>query len=311
MRGTLTRLQVVFVVVGSSLLGILVWFVVGRALRPVERMRATVDRLDDRDLRTRVESPATGDELDRLANTLNELLARLEVAVAREHQFVADASHELRTPIAGVRALLETEAADPTLVVLTRADALARLNQLEDLVDQLLALARADAAGGTAAVAGRPRRARARAGPPARADHHAAGRHVTGVGRPGRRARHRPGTAGREPRRPTRPRYAATTVSFTVHQSGDAVELVVDDDGPGIPPADRELVFERFGTLDGSRSASRSGAGLGLSIVAAIVANHRGTIRIGDAPDGGARFEVRLPAYVPAAERSGDRAGRA
>jgi signal transduction histidine kinase len=298
-RETLLWLLALLVLAGSFLLSVLVWLVVGRALRPVEQMRRVVGHLDDADLRTRVARPGTGDELDRLAGTLNDLLDRLEVAVEREHRFVADASHDLRTPIAAMRALLETEAADPTLTVLTRADALARLDQLQVLVDQLLALAGADGAAPPPSlpvdldelVLGQARQL-------ARHSHLRVDTSRVSGGQ----------VAGRdtdlvrvvENLATNASRYAATTVSFTVHQFGDTVELIVDDDGPGIAPADRGRVFERFHTLDDARTQVGTGAGLGLAIVDAIVAAHGGTIRVGDAPGGGARFEVHLPAFQPA-----------
>lgn len=296
---TLLWLLAVLVVAGSFLSSVLVWLVVGRALRPVEQMRRVVEHLDDADLRTRVERPGTGDELDRLAGTLNDLLDRLEVAVEREHRFVADASHDLRTPIAAMRALLETEAEDPTLTVLTRADALARLDQLQALVDQLLALAGADGAAPPPSspvdldelVLGQARQlarhSQLRVDTSRVSGGQVAGRDTDLV----RLVENLATNASR---------YATTTVSFTVHQFGDTVELVVDDDGPGIAPADRDRVFERFHTLDDARTHVGSGAGLGLAIVDAIVAAHGGTIRVGDAPGGGARFEVSLPAFQPA-----------
>lgn len=295
---TLLRLLAQLVVVGSLLLSALVWRVVGRALRPVDAMRKRVDDLGEGDLAARLDPPGTHDELDRLANTLNDLLGRLEQAVAREHRFVADASHELRTPITAVRSLLETEARDPDLVVLTRADALGRINQLQDLVDQLLVLARVDTA--TAA-------------PDAPVDLDDL---VLGQARQLQRSTHlRVDTsrvsggqvAGRdtdlarlvENLATNAARYAHSTIAFTVHQFGDTVELVVDDDGPGIPVDERDRVFERFHTLTAARANTEGGAGLGLSIAAAIVTGHHGTIRVGDAPGGGARFEVRLHAYQP------------
>jgi signal transduction histidine kinase len=305
---TLIRLLTGLVIVGSFLLSLLVWLVVGRSLRPVEQMRRTVEGLDDRDLATRVALPGTGDELDRLAGTLNALLARLEVAVEREHRFVADASHDLRTPIAAMRALLETEAADPSLVVLTRADALARLDQLQVLVDQLLALAGAESTEPPSnpvdldeLVLGEARQLARRT------------RLVVDTSRvSGGQVAGRDTDLVRlvENLATNAARYAATTVSFTVHQFGDTVELIIDDDGPGIAPDDRDRVFERFATLDDARTDLGSGAGLGLAIVAGIVSAHHGTVRVGDAPGGGARFEIRLPAFQPRppAHRSAGRA---
>jgi signal transduction histidine kinase len=294
----LLRLLLELVVVGSLLLSGLIWWVVGRALRPVDAMRKRVDHLDDRDLSARLDPPGTGDELDRLANTLNELLSRLEQAVAREHRFVADASHELRSPITAVRSLLETEAGDPSAVVSTRADALARMNQLQDLVEQLLVLARVDAAVPPPnapvdldeLVLGQARQLQ-------RSTHlrvdtsRVSGGQVAGRDTDlGRLVENLAGNASR---------YARSTVAFTVQQYGDSVTLVVDDDGPGIPLVDRARVFERFNTRDAARTHARGGVGLGLSIAQAIVDAHDGTIEAGESPAGGARFEVHLRAYQP------------
>ena len=294
----LLRLLLELVVVGSLLLSGLIWWVVGRALRPVDAMRKHVDHLDDRDLSARLEPPGTGDELDRLANTLNELLSRLEQAVAREHRFVADASHELRSPITAVRSLLETEAGDPSGVVSTRADALVRMNQLQELVEQLLVLARVDAAVPPPnapvdldeLVLGQARQLQ-------RSSHlridttRVSGGQV--AGRDTDLARLIENLAGNASR------YAQSTVAFTVQQCGDTVTLIVDDDGPGIPLGDRARVFERFNTRDIARTHSQGGVGLGLSIAQAIVVSHDGTIEVGESLGGGARFEVHLPAYQP------------
>lgn len=294
----LIRLLVALVLIGSVLLGVLIWIVVGRALRPVESMRCTVDGIQDSDLRTRVERPGTGDELDRLAGTLNELLDRLESAVARERRFVADASHDLRTPIAAVRALLETKAADPEADAAGRAEALVRVGQLQDLADQLLALARADAVSSAPdspvdlddVVLAHARQLARHTG--VRVDtSRVSGGQVAGSDVDlDRLVENLASNAAR---------FARSTVAFSVHQTGDVVELAVDDDGPGVDPGDRSAVFDRFRTLDAARSQRASGAGLGLAIALAIVESHHGTIRVTDAPIGGARFEVRLPAYRP------------
>jgi signal transduction histidine kinase len=292
------RLLTVLAVAGSALLAFLVWFVVGRALRPVEQMRAVVENLDDGDLSTRVDLPGTRDELDRLARTLNELLARLETAVSREREFVADASHDLRTPIAAVRALLEAETTDPAMTVLTRADALARLDHLQGLVDDLLTLSRADSADPPPntpvdldeLVLGQARQLSR--GTVLRVDTtRVSGGQVSGRDTDLARLVQNLATNAA--------RHAHSTVAFAVHQFDEMVELVVDDDGPGIDPRDRDRVFERFRALDDVRTGTTSGSGLGLAIVATIVSAHHGTVRVGDAPGGGARFEVRLPAYLP------------
>jgi signal transduction histidine kinase len=302
-RDTLRRLLTALVVAGSALLAIVVWFVVGRSLRPVEEMRRTVAAIGDRDLHARLVPPRTGDELEALADTLNELLARLDRAIEREHQFVADASHELRSPLAGMRALLETEAADPSLVVLTRADALARLDQLSTLVEQLLVLERSDAVDGPGEhpvdldelVLGQARQL-ARTTRLRIDTSQVSGGQV--AGRDTDLARMVENLATNAAR------YAASTVMFAVRPTGDAVEVVVADDGPGIAEGDRVRVFERFATLDDARGPGRAGAGLGLSIVAAIVANHGGTVTVGETQGGGARFVVQLPAFVPAGRRA-------
>lgn len=294
-RSSIVRVLAVMLVVGGVLLGALVWVVVGRALRPVDEMRRTVDAIGEEDLGRRVPEPGTGDELDRLAETLNDLLARLDAAFARERRFVADASHELRTPIAGVRALLETEPSDVRSVIDVRAEALARVGQLQDLVEELLVLARSDAAAGLApagtvdlddlVLAQADQLARTTA---LRVDvSEVSGGQVAGHDTELARVVENLSTNAA--------RHAATTVAYSVRQDGDVVELTVTDDGPGIDPRDRVAVFERFLTLDDARASSHGRSGLGLSIVRSIVCARGGTIHAEDAPGRGARFVVRLP----------------
>lgn len=295
-RDSLVRLLVVMIAIGSVLLGTLIWIVVGRALRPVDVMRETVDAITERDLEQRVDRPGTGDELDRLADTLNDLLDRLDGALTRERQFVADASHELRTPIAGMRALLETEPADPAAVVEGRAAALAKLSELQTLVEELLVLAKADETAADAPttpvdldelVLGQARQLERTTN--LRIDtSNVSGGQVAG----------RDTDLGRlvENLATNAARYAETTVEFSVRQFNGTVEFTVRDDGPGIAAADRTRIFERFSTVEDSRTSGRSGAGLGLSIASTIVAAHHGTICADDAPGPGAVFVVRLPA---------------
>jgi len=282
----------------TVVLGALVWVVVGRALRPVEEMRRTVDAISTENLADRVDPPGTRDELDRLAGTLNGLLERLEAAVRREQQFVADASHELRTPITAIRSILETETGDPDSVVTSRSIALDELTGLQELVEELLVLASAD--GGAAAPAG-----------PVDLDELVLAqasqmRRTTGLSIDtsqvsGGQVLGRDTDLGRliQNLGANAARYATSTVAFTVRQTGSEVHLVVDDDGPGIAPEDRGRVFERFATGDPARSPERSGPGLGLAIASTIAAAHQGAIRAEDAPAGGARLVVTLPVFAP------------
>ena len=315
-RSLLMRMLVVTVAAGSILIGFLVWVVVGRALRPVEAMRKTVRTISERDLHRRLDRPGTGDELERLADTLNDLLDRLDRAVIRERQFVANASHELRSPIAGVRALLETEPTDPAAVIEVRAEALARLGHLQDMVEQFLVLSRNDEG------AGPPKR-------PVDLDDLVLGQ-ARQLGRTtnlrvdtsqvlGGQVVGRDTDLGRviENLAANAARHAKTTVAFSVRQLDGVVELAVTDDGPGIAAADRGRIFERFTTLDDARSLAQRRTGLGLSIASAIVAAHQGSIRAEDAPGAGARFVVRLPAEateapleISEAEHASGRKGR-
>lgn len=294
MRDSLIGLLAVLVVLGSVALGWLIWLVVGRALRPVDKMRESVDSIGERDLHRRVIPPGTGDELDELAGTLNGLLGRIDAAMTRENTFVADASHELRTPIAGVRALLETEPTDAESVLRIRVEALARIGELQDLVDDLLVLAKADAQAERHVqsvdldelVLGQARQL-----------DRTANLHIDVSRVSGGQVAGRDTDLARlvENLSTNAARYAATTIAFSVQQFDDTVELTVTDDGPGIAAEDADRVFERFSTLDDARSPGRAGAGLGLSIVLAIVTAHRGTVRLEHAPGGGALIVVRLP----------------
>lgn len=290
-RSSLVRALVVIVVLGSGLIGFVTWVVVGRALRPVEAMRRTVDAISDDDLGRRLDPPGTGDEVEQLAETLNGLLGRLDAALARERRFVADASHELRTPIAGVRALLETEPVDAAAVVEVRAEALARLGQLQVLVDDLLTMAKAG--GEHRALPATPVDLDDLVFGQARQLERTTTLRIDTSWVSGGQVRGRDTDLGRmiENLATNAARHARSTVAFSVRQIDGQVELTVSDDGPGIPAADRARVFERFGTVEDSRSG---GAGLGLSIAAAIVVAHEGSIDLEDAPGGGARFVVRL-----------------
>ncbi|HEX8495770.1 MAG TPA: HAMP domain-containing sensor histidine kinase, partial [Actinomycetales bacterium] len=274
------------------LLGVaaLAWVLVGSVLRPVaELRRGAAEITGTGDLR-RLPVPPVQDELHRLAVTLNDMLERLDTAGARQRTFVADAAHELRSPLASARTQLEVDLAHPDGVdwPATAAEVLADVQRLGRLVDDLLLLARADAPGArraagvvdladvAAAAVARHHgpldvRLAAPSPQPVRANADALGRVVTNL-------------------LDNAVRHARTRVRVDVRgPEGGQVLLTVDDDGPGIAPADRERVFERFTRLDEGRGRDDGGSGLGLAIVAELVRSLGGTVELGDAPDGGLR----------------------
>jgi signal transduction histidine kinase len=271
------------------LVGITTWLVVGGALRPVDVISAEVADVSERSLDRRVSVPPARDEISRLAVVMNTMLDRLQRAAERQRRFVADASHELRTPLAAARTDLEVALAHPesTDFKATATDLLAANARMERLVRDLLFLARAD---GTAA--------RAPAVPVDLDDvvlAECAGRPLVDTRRvSGAAVAGRPDELARAVRNllDNAERYAVSRVTVDLSTEDGRVTLVVADDGPGVPPADRERVFERFTRLGGARSRHDGGAGLGLAIVREIVVSHGGTVRVGD----GARFVVELPA---------------
>lgn len=272
----------------------------GRALRPVEAIRAQVASMTERDLSKRVPVPAARDEVRRLAETMNAMLARLQGAQGVQRRFVADASHELRSPLATIATGLELLArengtADPATIATLRAET-ARLSRL---VDDLLMLARADERGL------QPRREevdldevvqaeRARlTHSPVRVQVHAEPARVIGDrGQLARAVRNLVDNARR---------HARSQMLITVRRDGAHAVVEVADDGPGVPPADRTRVFERFVRLDDARARADGGAGLGLAIVAEVAAAHGGSVEVTDAPIGGALFRLAVPLAPDAA----------
>ncbi len=283
-----------------ALVGVIAWVLVGRALRPVEAMRAEAERITASTLHRRLPQAPTNDEVGRLADTMNTMLDRLETASAQQRRFVSDASHELRSPIATLRAGLEVARSKPGPPGWTaRIDSLlAEEARLESLVDDLLLLAAHDETGPLATPATpvdltalaaeegrRPRRVPVHVVPPT------AGGDAVMVGG----IRHQLARAiGNLVDNAAR--HATTAVRISVCRDWETAQFVVDDDGPGIPPDDRERVFERFTRLDGGRARHDGGSGLGLAVADSILTNHHGSIRVDDSPLGGARFVAELPA---------------
>lgn len=281
-----------------ALLGLSTWLVVGRALRPVEAIRARVARIGAGDLHQRVPDPGTGDEVGRLAGTMNAMLDRLQRSSDRQRRFVSDASHELRSPLASQRTQLEVALAHPG-----RADwpavasgVLEEGGRMERLVDDLLALTRAD----EGAVLAHPEELDLGEIVAAEAERvEGPAVDVSGVGRaPVRGDAPSLGRAVRNLLDNAR-RHAAGRIVLQVARQGGEVLVVVEDDGAGIPEADREQVFERFARLEEARDRDAGGTGLGLAVVREIVQAHGGTVVAEESALGGARLVVRLPAAPP------------
>jgi signal transduction histidine kinase len=286
-------------------LAVVMWRVVGAALAPVEALRVGAAEISLAGRPASLPVPAAHDEVHRLAVTLNDMLARLDRARQRQRAFVADAAHELRSPLANMRTELEVaqrlRAADTDLPALLR-DLLTDTTRLSTLVDDLLLLARADDAGSRpgstepldlaelarAVAAGYP-------GPPVTAS---ASAPAWTVGDPAALRRVVANLLDNAVR------HAGDRVVLAVEPGAEQHLLTVTDDGPGIPPADRERVFDRFTRLDDARARDAGGAGLGLAIVRELVRRHGGTVTLADAdpvggPATGLRAELRLPTAAP------------
>jgi signal transduction histidine kinase len=285
------------------IVGLATFFFVGRSLRPVEAIRRRVATITAQELHARVPVPAARDEVAALAATMNAMLDRLEASADAQRRFVADASHELRSPLATIQVGLDVLAGAATTT--TGATRLLRLQteaeRLGRLVADLLLLARVDEHGlalrhddvdlDDLAYAERDR---------LRAQH--PGLRVVSRIEPVRIS----GDADRLERAvrnlaDNAARHAAGEVTLAVWADPDGAHLAVADDGPGIDPADRNRVFERFVRLDDSRARGDGGSGLGLAISREIVAGHGGDISVGDDLPGtdhrgGAVFHLRLPA---------------
>jgi signal transduction histidine kinase len=278
-------------------LAALSWLVIGGALRPVEALRAGAEEITGTRTGHRLPVTDAEDELHRLAVTLNDMLDRVDVARRRQRAFVADAAHELRNPLASLRAQLEVAERRGGGIPPDRlADLVAETERLSRLADDLLLLARLDDTG-----AGRPEGAPVEMSALVRdvTERYAGARVPVAVadlprlwvtGRPDELRRVLANLLDNAVR------HAAAEVRVGVSADGTDVVVVVADDGAGIAASDRERVFERFTRLDDARGRDEGGAGLGLGIVRELVRGHGGTVRLVDAGTGpGFRVEVRLP----------------
>ncbi|MFE5707344.1 sensor histidine kinase [Rhodococcus koreensis] len=269
---------------------------IGAALRPVERIRARVAAISTAQLDERVPVPAARDEIADLAITMNSMLTRLETGHHAQQRFVSDASHELRSPLATITAALELAHTRPELIDTALVDdsLLPEARRMHSLLEDLLLLARADEDTLTHIRVDvdiddliLAERARLRSLPAVA---------VTATVEPVR-------VAG-DPQQLTRlvrnlvdnaARHAHTRITLACHRREKNAVIEVTDDGPGIAPADRTRIFERFVRLDTPRTRASGGSGLGLAIAAEIVAAHHGSIHLRAREGGGAHFVVTLP----------------
>lgn len=292
----ITGVGAVAIPVLTALVAAITWFVTARTLRPVEAIRRQVAQTDPSRLDRHVPRPGGGDEIDRLAGTMNEMLDRLHAASQQQRRFISDASHELRSPITATIATVEATSSDeagerwPEL----SATITSEQHRLRQLVDDLLLLAELDERPVETSAASeidldeivldeaeRPRRLPVHA-------HIDAPQRVPGNRRLLARA------LGNLIDNAAR--HAGSNVDVTVDRLDESHAVIrVDDDGPGIAPENRESILQRFARLDEARRRHEGGAGLGLAIVHEIVRQHAGTLVIGDSPTGGARFEIVLP----------------
>ena len=280
----------------TTLAGAATWLVVRRALRPVDSMRAEVADITVSGLDRRVSQPTTDDEIRLLADTLNDMLVRLESGTRAQRDFVSAASHELRTPIAVIRHVLEvaqsTNAPDWREIV---DSVLEEDIRMERLVDDLLLIARTDAG-------------------VSRSEHWTAVDLDDIVFEEARRvpspiqidvSRVSAGQVNgdvEQLRRVVRNlfdnalRHATQAIEVDLSSVGGRVSVAVDDDGPGVAPEDRTRIFERFVRLDESRTRSDGGTGLGLAIVTELVDSLGGDVHVESSERlGGARFVFTLP----------------
>ncbi len=284
---------------GASLVAALLagYLLAARTASPLRRFAATAAEVDAGDLSPRLDpSPAAAAELRTLAEAFNHMLDRLDRAFAQQRQFVSDASHELRSPLTAIRGQLEVLARSesPNAAEIRRVEAmtLTEMRRVERLVDDLLVLARLDE--GVA-----PALREVQVGPflSGLADAH------EGIAEMGElphgtvridpdliaqvvrnllsNARRHAGQGGR--------------VAISARADGTGLVVSVDDDGPGIPPQQRERVFDRFHRSEPSRDRASGGSGLGLGIARSIVELHGGQIWVDDSPLGGARVSFELP----------------
>ena len=276
--------------------GVIVWVSTGRALHPVEAIRREAEEISAASIDRRVPEPKSSDEIGRLAETMNRMLDRLEASAHVQQRFVSDASHELKSPIASIRTMLDVARCEhPADLSAFIEDLASEGLRLEHLVNNLLVLARFDEHSAPSRIVEvdlddivLSETATAMRFSSLRID--TSGLHTA-------RLRAKPGSLETLTRNliENATRHASTTVWVGVDTRGDATVLTVSDDGPGIALQDRERVFERFVRLDESRVRSDGGTGLGLAVCRAIAQSMGGAIVVAEPQHAGATLEATFP----------------
>lgn len=291
--GDLAGLFAIAVPLVTVLVGALAWITAGRALAPVGAIRRQAEEIGGSTLAERVPVPESGDEIEALARTVNDMLERIEGHDTAIRQFSSDASHELKSPIANIQALVETRVMqDPTWPEL-RGQLSGETNRLSALVENLLFLATHQDADrlvdvsdvqldellfAEAELVSATSEVRVGLGEVAPVSVHGSAADL------GRLVRNLVDNAVR---------HAGDRVELSLQRDGETVFLSVADDGPGIAREDRERIFERFTRIDEARSRGAGGTGLGLSIVKQIAEAHGAAVTVEQSRLGGARFEVQ------------------
>lgn len=292
---TMKSLLLVAVPTLIAAIGAITWLAATRALAPVNAVTRQAQEISASNLDQRLPVPHARDEIRALAITVNDMLSRLDASTRQQRQLIADASHELRSPVAASRAQLEVASANPhtTDWEATGATVLAEQAHLSHLIDDLLALSRLDEAGLSAPrdiniadvlseELGRPRLPAVELTAPldqtfvVEGDHRLLGRAVRNL-------------------LDNACRHAETRVTLSLTGSAEHITVAVDDDGPGVPEAERLHIFDRFTRLDEARDRDSGGAGLGLAIASDVALAHGGSLVCSTSNLGGARFTLTLP----------------
>ncbi len=290
---TIRRLLWLAVPLLSAITAVITWLAASRALKPVTELTLRAQAIGAANIGDRLPVPPAQDEIRELATTMNAMLSRLDQSQRQQRQFISDASHELRSPVAASRVQLEVAQASPTDTDWNKTTkvVLAEQKRLSSLIDDLLALSRLDEAGTgkvgdidlddlVSVEARRQQEVDVRVSVPEPV-------RITG--------NLELLTSAIRNLLDNASRHARSCVVVTLASVDNKVVLHIDDDGPGIEVESRQAVFERFTRLDEARDRPSGGSGLGLAIAREVARAHGGDVVVSTSPLGGARFTLELP----------------